>query len=159
MARRYWKIPSSSFEVEAIPPPPSASPPEVGSIASTSQDSEGIFQYLLAMLMPLLQCTPVDNSIINFTIVRRCTLINGILLGIFIFDNITMAVAEAWLGGIGKYPPYPSRLCNTPLVRRLRLRTSGGYCQPLRMRWVFSNIFLPCLCHCPIAMHCPISHK
>ena len=53
MARRYWKIPSSSFEVEAIPPPPSASPPEVGSIASTSQDSEGIFQYLLAMLMPL----------------------------------------------------------------------------------------------------------
>ena len=55
MARRYWKIPSSSFEVEAIPPPPSASPPEVGSIASTSQDSEGIFQYLLAMLMPLLQ--------------------------------------------------------------------------------------------------------
>ena len=55
MARRYWKIPSSSFEVEAIPPPPSASPPEVGSIASTSQDSEGIFQYLLALLMPLLQ--------------------------------------------------------------------------------------------------------
>ena len=55
MARRYWKIPSSSFEVEAIPPPPSASPPEVGGIASTSQDSEGIFQYLLAMLMPLSQ--------------------------------------------------------------------------------------------------------
>ena len=43
MAQRYWKIPSSSFEVEAIPPPPLASPPEVGSIASTSQDSEGIF--------------------------------------------------------------------------------------------------------------------
>ena len=59
MARRYWKIPSSSFEVEAIPPPPSASPPEVGSIASTSQDSEGIFQYLLAMLMPLLQCIQI----------------------------------------------------------------------------------------------------
>ena len=117
------------------------------------------------------QCTPVDNSKINFTIVgrctlinvhlptimknfftivRRCTLINGILLGIFIFDNITMAVAEAWLGGIGKYPPHPSRLCNTPLVRRLRLRTSGGYCQPLRMRWVFSNTSSPGLCQCPI---------
>ena len=53
MARRYCLIPSSSFEVEAIPPPPSALPPEVGSIASTSQDSEDIFQYLLAMLMPL----------------------------------------------------------------------------------------------------------
>ena len=71
MARRYWKIPSSSFEVEAIPPPPSASPPEVGSIASTSQDSEGIFQYLLAMLMPLLQCKPSDNSKIDFSIIRR----------------------------------------------------------------------------------------
>ena len=32
-----------------------------------------------------------------------------------------MAVAEAWLGGIGKYPPYPSRLGNTPLVPRLPL--------------------------------------
>ena len=62
MARRYWKIPSSSFEVEAIPPPPSASPPEVGSIASTSQDSEGIFQYLLAMLMPLLQWHMTKNQ-------------------------------------------------------------------------------------------------
>ena len=33
MARRYWRIPSSSFEVQAIPPPPSASPPEIGGIA------------------------------------------------------------------------------------------------------------------------------
>ena len=65
MARRYWKIPSSSFEVEAIPPPPSASPPEVGSIASTSQDSEGIFQYLLAMLMPLLHCIRVN--VVSYT--------------------------------------------------------------------------------------------
>ena len=37
-----------------------------------------------------------------------------------------MSVAEAWLGGIGEYPPHPSRFSNTPLVRRLRLRTSGG---------------------------------
>ena len=37
-----------------------------------------------------------------------------------------MAMAEAWLRGIGKYPPYPSRLPVPPLVRRLRLRTSGG---------------------------------
>ena len=55
MARRYWRIPSSSFEVQAIPPPPSASPPEIRGIASTSQDSEGIRQYLLAMVMPLSQ--------------------------------------------------------------------------------------------------------
>ena len=63
MARRYWKIPSSSFEVEAIPPPPSASPPEVGGIASTSQDSEDIFQYLLAMLMPLSHCISMKNKL------------------------------------------------------------------------------------------------
>ena len=37
-----------------------------------------------------------------------------------------MSVASAWLGDIGEYPPHPSRLSNTPLVRRLRLRTSGG---------------------------------
>ena len=60
-----------------------------------------------------------------------------------------MAVAQAWLGGIGKYPPHPSRLGNTPFVRRLHLRTSGGYCQPLRIRRVFSNTSSPCLCHCP----------
>ena len=59
MARRYWRISSSSFEVEAIPPPPSASPPEIRGIASTSQDSEGIRQYLLAMVMPLSQYWPV----------------------------------------------------------------------------------------------------
>ena len=37
-----------------------------------------------------------------------------------------MAMAEAWLGGIGKYPPYPSRFPMPPIVRRLHLRTSGG---------------------------------
>ena len=42
MSRRYWKISSSSFEVEAKPPPPSASPPEIGG-ASTSQDFGGDF--------------------------------------------------------------------------------------------------------------------
>ena len=78
MARRYWKIPSSSFEVEAIPPPPSASPPEVGSIASTSQDSEGIFQYLLAMLMPLLQCHYQFNSEKYFTIELVMALPNAV---------------------------------------------------------------------------------
>ena len=25
-----------------------------------------------------------------------------------------MAMATGWLGGIGRYPPHPSRLCNTP---------------------------------------------
>ena len=54
MSRRYWKISSSSFEVEAKPPPPSASPPEIGG-ASTSQDLEEIFQYLLDMPRPLSQ--------------------------------------------------------------------------------------------------------
>ena len=39
-----------------------------------------------------------------------------------------MSVASAWLGDIGEYPPHPSRLSNTPLVRRLRLWTSGGDC-------------------------------
>ena len=29
---------------------------------------------------------------------------------IFIFYNITMAMAEACLGGIGIYPPHPERL-------------------------------------------------
>ena len=33
---------------------------------------------------------------------------------IFIFYNITMAMAEACLKGIGKYPPYPSRLPMPP---------------------------------------------
>ena len=55
-----------------------------------------------------------------------------------------MSVAEAWLGGIGEYPPHPSRFSNTPLVRRLRLRTSGGIAKPLRIRRVFSNTSSPC---------------
>ena len=55
MARRYWRIPSSSFEVEQYPPCPSASPPDFRGYCPTSQDSEGILQYLLAMLRPLYQ--------------------------------------------------------------------------------------------------------
>ena len=51
-----------------------------------------------------------------------------------------MAVAQSWLGGIGKYPPHPSRFGNTPLFPRLRLGTSGGIAKPLRMRWVFSIV-------------------
>ena len=54
ISQRYWKISSSSFEVEAKPPPPSASPPEIGG-ASTSQDLEEIFQYLLEIPRPLSQ--------------------------------------------------------------------------------------------------------
>ena len=88
MARRYWKIPSSSFEVEAIPPPPSASPPEVGSIASTSQDSEGIFQYLLAMLMPLLQYPQLGEATFSKQLLQGKG-IGGILC--------------VWRRGIGKY--------------------------------------------------------
>ena len=47
---------------------------------------------------------------------------------------------------------WSSRLSNTPLVRRLRLRTSGWSGQPLKIRRVFSNTSLPCLCHCPIQL-------
>ena len=43
-------------------------------------------------------------------------------------------MAEAWLRDIGKYPPNPSRLCNSPLICRLHLRTSVGIFQyPLAM--------------------------
>ena len=57
MAWRYWKNILLILRVEAIPPRPSASPPDIRDIASTSQDSEDIFQYLLAMPMPFLQST------------------------------------------------------------------------------------------------------
>ena len=59
-----------------------------------------------------------------------------------------MSLAEAWLRGIGEYPPHPSRFSNTLLVRRLRLRTSGGIAKPLRIRRVFSNTSSPCFGHC-----------
>ena len=70
-------------------------------------------------------CKPFDNRK-KFTIVKRFPLVNVNLLTIFIFFTITMAVAQSWLGGIGKYPPHPSRSSNTPLVPRLRLGTSGS---------------------------------
>ena len=69
------KISSSSFEVEAIPPRPSASPPDIRDIASTSQDSEDIFQYLLAMLMPLSHCIMKKNKY-NLLHKKNSTLIN-----------------------------------------------------------------------------------
>ena len=47
-------------------------------------------------------------------------------------------------------PTLSFEVANAPLVRRLRLRTSGGHWQPLRMRWVFSNTSSPGLCQCPI---------
>ena len=84
------------------------------------------------------QCKPLDNRK-KFTIVKRFPLVNVNLLTIFIFFTITMAVAQSWLGGIGKYPPHPSRFGNTPLFPRLRLGTSGSITKPLRNRWVFSN--------------------
>ena len=49
---RYWEISSSSLEVEAKPPPLSALPSVIIG-ASTSQDFEEIFQYLLDMHRPL----------------------------------------------------------------------------------------------------------
>ena len=79
------------------------------------------------------------------------TMVNVNLQTIFIFFTITMAVAQSWLGGIGKYPPHPSRSGNTPLFPRLRLGTSGSITKPLRNRWVFSNPTSPWLCHCPNA--------
>ena len=36
ISQRYWKISSSSFEVEAKTPPPSASPPEIGDCLNLS---------------------------------------------------------------------------------------------------------------------------
>ena len=38
-----------------------------------------------------------------------------------------MSMAEAWLGGIGEYPPHPSGFRQYHLVPRLRLGTRG-YC-------------------------------
>ena len=49
-----------------------------------------------------------------------------------------------------KIPTLSFEVANAPLVRRLRLRTSGRHWQPLRMRWVFSNTSSPGLCQCPI---------
>ena len=63
------------------------------------------------------------------------------------FLHITMSMASAWLGGIGKYPPHPSRLRQYLLLRRLRLRRSEVLPQPLRILRVFSNTSSPCWCH------------
>ena len=43
-----------------------------------------------------------------------------------------MSMAEAWLGGIGKYPPHPEGLGNTLLLPRLKPREVGGYCLTLQ---------------------------
>ena len=63
MARRYWKIPSSSFEVQQYPPRPSASPPDFRGYCPTSQDLEGILQYLLAMLRPLYHSLQIPYTL------------------------------------------------------------------------------------------------
>ena len=60
-------------------------------------------------------------------------------------SNGTMA--EAWRGGIGKYPTYPEGLGNTPLMSGGEADGRGGYCQPRRISRVFSNTSEPCLCH------------
>ena len=62
---------------------------------------------------------------------------------------ITMSMAQACLGGIGKSPPHPSRLRQTLLLRRLRLRRSEVP-QPLRIWRRFSNTSSTCLGHCLI---------
>ena len=54
------------------------------------------------------------------------------IYSIFIFFHITMSMAEAWLGGIGKYPPHPEGLGNTLLLPRLWPREVGGYCLTLQ---------------------------
>ena len=46
---------------------------------------------------------------------------------VFIFLHNTMSMAEAWLRGIGEYPPHPSGFRQYHLVPRLRLGTRG-YC-------------------------------
>ena len=54
MARRYWKIPSSSLGEKNLNSPLAASP-LVGNSFFLPWDSEGIFQYLLAIPPPFLQ--------------------------------------------------------------------------------------------------------
>ena len=54
------------------------------------------------------------------------------IYSIFIFFHITMSMAEAWLGGIGKYPPHPEGLGNTLLLPRLKPREVRGYCLTLQ---------------------------
>ena len=51
MARRYWKIPSSSLGKKNLNSP-LAAPPLVGNLFFSPWDSEGIFQYLLAIPPP-----------------------------------------------------------------------------------------------------------
>ena len=102
LARTYWGIPSSSFEIGGNTTLPRR------------------LRLRTSEILP--QPLRIRRIFSNTSSPCLCHSSN---VRIFIYYNITMAMAEACLGGIGKYPPYPSRLCNTPLVRRLRLRTSG----------------------------------
>ena len=61
-------------------------------------------------------------------------------------------LAEAWRGGIGKYPPHPERLPMSLRCLKAKQTDEGRHWQPRRIRWVFSNTSEPGLCHC----HCDI---
>ena len=56
---------------------------------------------------------------------------------IFIFLHITMAVAQAWLGGIGKYPPNPERLRQYLWCPEAKPTDEEVLPQPRRMRRIF----------------------
>ena len=71
-------------------------------------------------------------------------------ISVFIFHSITMLMAWGWLGGIGEFPPHPSRLRQYLLVPRLRLGTTEALPQPLRIRREFSNTSSPSSRHCII---------
>ena len=59
-----------------------------------------------------------------------------------------MLMAWGRLGGIGEFPPHPSRLRQCHLVPRLRLGTTEALPQPLRIRREFSNTSSPSSRHC-----------
>ena len=62
MARRDWKIPSPSLGEKNLNSPLAASP-LVGNSFFSPWDSEGIFQYLLAIPPPFLHCNREKNKL------------------------------------------------------------------------------------------------
>ena len=71
-------------------------------------------------------------------------------ISVFIFHCITMLMACVRLGGIGEFPPHPSRFRQCHIVPRLRLGTTEALPQPLRIRREFSNTSSPSSRHCII---------
>ena len=66
-----------SKNLSAVPPRPSAPPPDIRDIAATSQDAEDIFQYLLDMPMPFLQWSFLLNFLTKNSVPKLCPLVRG----------------------------------------------------------------------------------